>query len=299
MAELNGYNGVLIINKPTGMSSHRVVSLARKALNMKKIGHTGTLDPAAEGVLPLLLGNATKASEFITAEDKTYRAVILLGTTTDTLDMTGTVTSEKEVNVSISNIEKAIEAFTGRIDQTPPMYSAIQLHGQRLYTLARQGIEVERKPRKVTVYSIKILNVCLPRIEIEVCCSKGTYIRTLAADIGDFLGCGGCIDSLTRTRCGDFDISDSVTPEKMDILLKSGEISNYIIPTDHLFPDYTAVYLDKKKSDRVKNGVPIYYKGREQGDILRLYDENRHFIALSVVSESDGRDCLKMIKGFY
>lgn len=296
---MNDFNGVIILNKPRGSSSHRMVSIVRRALDMKKIGHTGTLDPGATGVLPILVGTATRASDLLTAQDKRYRATVLLGTVTDTLDTDGEVIAEKPVSITESDIRSILSGFVGNIEQLPPMFSAVQVGGQRLYHLARQGIEIERKPRSVTIYSIEILSIDIPRVTIDVHCSKGTYIRTLAADIGDKLGCGACIESLTRTQSGDFLIENSVTPEQLSELSEKGEAESVIIPTDKLFPDYEAVQLDKKRADRVKNGVPIYFGGKDFGQKLRIYDENGNFIALSEVSETDGRKCLKLIKGFY
>lgn len=296
---MNDFNGVIILNKPRGSSSHRMVSIVRRALDMKKIGHTGTLDPGATGVLPILVGTATRASDLLTAQDKRYRATVLLGTVTDTLDTDGKVIAENPVNAAEADIRRSVSAFVGNIEQLPPMFSAVQVGGQRLYHLARQGIEIERKPRSVTIYSIDILSIDIPRVTIDVHCSKGTYIRTLAADIGDKLGCGACIESLTRTQSGDFLIENSVTPEQLSALSEKGEAESVIIPTDKLFPDYETVQLDKKRADRVKNGVPIYFGGKDFGQKLRIYDENGNFIALSEVSETDGRKCLKLIKGFY
>lgn len=296
---MNDYCGIIILNKPVGISSHKCVGIARKALNMKKVGHTGTLDPEASGVLPILAGPATRASEFLTTEDKRYRATILLGTETDTLDMAGEVIKTSPVNVTEEEIRNVISRFTGDIEQIPPMYSAIQVNGQRLYNLARQGIEVERQSRKVTVFSIDIEKMELPYIEINVHCSKGTYIRTLASDIGTALGCGGCISSLERTASGVFDLKNSITPDELLSLAEKGEVQKALLPLDSFFENYEAIHLDKKRADRVKNGVPIYYKGKIQGNFYRIYDEEGAFIALSQADITEGRECLKLIKGFY
>jgi tRNA pseudouridine55 synthase len=296
---MNNYNGIIILNKPVGGSSHRCISITRKALDMKKVGHTGTLDPLASGVLPILVGTATKAAEFITAEDKRYRATILLGTQTDTLDTDGTVIKELPFNVTEEQIKSVVSSFVGNIQQIPPMYSAIQVDGQRLYHLARQGIEVERESRSVTIFSIEIEEISLPYVTINVHCSKGTYIRTLAADIGNALGCGGCICALERTASGLFSIEDAITPDELMALSERGEVEKAIAPVDSFFKNYEAIHLDKKRADRVKNGVPIYFRGKVQGQIYRIYDENGVFIALSQADVSDGRECLKLIKGFY
>jgi len=296
---MNDYCGIIILNKPTGISSHRCVGIARKALDMKKVGHTGTLDPEASGVLPILAGPATRASDFLTTEDKRYRATILLGTRTDTLDMSGEVIETNPVEATEEDVQNAVQSFVGDIEQIPPMYSAIQVNGQRLYHLARQGIDVERQPRSVTVFSIDILKIDLPYVEIDVHCSKGTYIRTLASDIGDKLGCGGCISQLERTASGVFTIDKAITPEELLALSEKGEVNKAILPLDSFFENYGKIQLDKKRADRVKNGVPIYYKGKIQGNFYRIYDEEGNFIALSQADVVDGRECLKLIKGFY
>ena len=296
---MNEYCGIIILNKPVGISSHKCVGIARKALNMKKVGHTGTLDPEASGVLPILAGPATRASDFLTTEDKKYRATVLLGTKTDTLDMAGTVLETREVNVTEEDIYNTVKSFVGNISQIPPMYSAIQVNGQRLYHLARQGVEVERESREITVFSIDIEEISLPYIKILVHCSKGTYIRTLAADIGDVLGCGACISALERTASGVFTLENSITPEELLALSEKGEVNKAILPLDCFFNKYDAIYLDKKRADRVKNGVPIYYKGKNQGSIYRVYDKEKNFIALSQADMLEDRECLKLIKGFY
>lgn len=296
---MNDYCGIIILNKPVGISSHKCVGIARKALNMKKIGHTGTLDPEASGVLPILAGPATRASDFLTTEDKRYRATVLLGTKTDTLDMAGEVLETNPVNVSEDEIRAAVSEFVGNIKQIPPMYSAIQVNGQRLYNLARQGIDVERQPRDITVFSIDIESIELPCLKLNIHCSKGTYIRTLAADIGDALGCGACINELQRTASGVFTLENAISPEELLALSEKGEVEKAILPLDSFFNDYEAIHLDKKRADRVKNGVPIYYRGKVRGKFYRVYDEEGNFIALSQADIVDERECLKLIKGFY
>lgn len=296
---MNEYSGIIILNKPVGISSHKCVGIVRRALDMKKVGHTGTLDPEASGVLPILAGTATRAAEFLTMEDKRYRATVLLGTKTDTLDMAGEILQTNPVNVTQEEIYAAIEKFTGNIKQIPPMYSAIQINGQRLYNLARQGIDIEREPRDITVFSIDVVSIDLPYIKLDVHCSKGTYIRTLASDIGDALGCGGCISELERTASGVFTLENSITPEQLIEFSQKGEVEKAILPLDSFFEQYQPIHLDKKRADRVKNGVPIYYKGKVQGNFYRLYDEEGVFIALSQADITDGRECLKLIKGFY
>ena len=225
---MNDYCGIIILNKPVGISSHKCVGIVRKALNMKKVGHTGTLDPEASGVLPILAGPATRASDFLTMEDKRYRATILLGTKTDTLDMAGEILEENPVNVTEEEIYAVLKKFTGDIKQIPPMYSAIQVNGQRLYHLARQGVEIEREARDITIFSIEVEKIELPEITVNVHCSKGTYIRTLASDIGDKLGCGGCISELCRTASGEYSIENSITPEELLKLAEEGRADEYM-----------------------------------------------------------------------
>lgn len=295
---MSEYNGIIIMDKPTGCSSHRCVSIARRALNMRKIGHTGTLDPAASGVLPLLIGNATRAADFLTLDNKRYSATVLLGTVTDTYDMDGQILRKNSVDVSVGELTAAVKSFVGETEQLPPMYSAISVGGQRLYNLARQGIEVERKKRKITIYSIDIVSINLPEVVLDVHCSKGTYIRSLAYDIGEKLKCGGCIKALRRTLSGTFDIKDAISPEKLIRLSENGNAESVIIPTDSVFANFSRIDLDKKTAQRVKNGVPVYYKA-QMGVTYRVYDENGCFIALSRGDEEDKKSCLRLVKGFY
>lgn len=281
------------MDKPEGITSFKALGMIKKAYGTKRVGHTGTLDPDATGVLPILIGNATRAAELITATDKEYITKIRLGVKTDTLDLSGTVLEEREVNITEEEIKNVVASFTGEIEQIPPMYSAISVNGVRLHDLARQGIEIERKARPVTVHEIEIMDISLPFITLRVSCSKGTYIRTLADDIGEKLGCLGAVATLRRTKTGVFSLSDAFTPEQI-----ASNPERCIIPLDRCFMEYSSVTLDEKKSKMVKNGVPIYFDAHK-GETLRVYDSEGEFIALSEVCEIDGRFCLKMIKGFY
>ena len=291
--------GFIILDKPEGITSFIGGAIVRRVTGEKKTGHTGTLDPMATGVLPVAVGNATRFIELLPSHDKGYRASFRTGMTTDTLDITGTVLTTSDIIPDESAVREVISSFIGDITQIPPMYSAIQVNGQRLYHLARQGVEVERKARDITVFSIDVESIEMPYIKINVHCSKGTYIRTLAADIGDALGCGACISALERTSSGLFSIENAITPEELLDLSEKGEVEKAILPLDCFFKNYEAIRLDKKRADRVKNGVPIYYRGKVQGDFYRIYDENGNFIALSQADITDGRECLKLIKGFY
>ena len=208
-------DGVINVYKEAGFTSHDVVAKLRGILRQKKIGHTGTLDPEAAGVLPVCLGKGTRLCDMLTDKKKTYETVLLLGVSTDTQDTTGTVLKEREVTCSSEEAEAAVESFLGDQMQIPPMYSALKVNGKKLYELAREGIEVERKPRPVHFYEIEILNMTLPRISLRVTCSKGTYIRTLCHDIGEKLGCGAAMEKLVRTRVDRFSLENSHTLEEI------------------------------------------------------------------------------------
>ena len=216
MIEIPPEGLILNVYKPAGMTSFDVVRQVRRRLKVKKVGHGGTLDPIAEGVLLIMAGNATKRANELSSLDKTYAAGILLGRKTDTYDTTGVVLAESDTdNIEYEDIERELQNFIGEIEQVPPMFSAIKIDGKRLYKLARRGIQVERKPRKITIYDIRLKSWMNPSMLIVVHCSKGTYIRSLAEDIGDRLGCGGCMESLVRTRIGDYRVEDSIRLEDM------------------------------------------------------------------------------------
>ena len=220
-------NGIVNVYKEKDFTSHDVVAKLRGILKQKKIGHTGTLDPQAEGVLTVCLGNATKLCELLTDKVKTYKATMILGLTSDTEDMTGKVTrvsSEEEVKaLGEEKVIEAINSFIGEYDQVPPMYSALKVNGKKLYELAREGKEIERKPRKVDILSIEICSINLPNVEFNVTCSKGTYIRSLCRDIGEKLNTGGCMESLVRTKVSNFDIKDAHKLSEIEEMVKNGE----------------------------------------------------------------------------
>ena len=285
--------GIVIMDKPMGVTSFKALGMIKRAYGTKRVGHTGTLDPDATGVLPILVGNATRAAELIVATDKEYITTILLGVRTDTLDMSGKVIEERPVNVTEADVRRVVASFMGDIFQIPPMYSAISVDGQRLHTLARLGIEVERQPRLVTIHEIEIIDISLPEVTLRVSCSKGTYIRTLADDIGESLGTLAAVKTLRRSKTGIFDLSKAHSPECI-----AQNPSGCLLPLDVCFMEYDKVQLDEKKSRMVKNGVPIYFNSHK-GKTVRVYDNLGEFIALSHVEEIDGNFCLKMIKGFY
>lgn len=281
-------NGIINVYKETDFTSHDVVAKLRGILKQKKIGHTGTLDPQAKGVLPVCLGNATKVSDILTDKSKTYEVVGLLGTVTDTQDIYGSVIESKEVNIEESDLIKAIESFVGEYDQLPPMYSAIKVKGKKLYDYARQGQEVERKPRKVFIDNIEILDINMETGEfrMSVACSKGTYIRTLIHDIGQLLGCGACMKDLLRTRVGEFSISTSKTLDQIANHLKTNTLDSILIKVDELFPEYEKVNVLEEYSKVIYNGniiLPKYIKGLNYGinyDKVRVYDWQDNFVAI-------------------
>lgn len=285
--------GIVIMDKPASVTSFKALGIVKKAYGTKRVGHTGTLDPDATGVLPILVGNATRAAELIVSTDKEYIVCAALGVKTDTLDMSGTVIKKSNVSVTEETVRKIVEEFVGEIMQIPPMYSAISVDGVRLHKLARQGIEVEREPRPVTIHEIEILDISLPEITLRVSCSKGTYIRTLIDDIGERLGTFAAVKTLRRTKTGIFDLSHAHSPEEI-----AQNPTGCLLDLSCCFSEYESVSLDEKKTKMVKNGVPIYVNLNE-GETYRVYGSDGDFIALSKVESIDGRLCLKMIKGFY
>ena len=251
-------DGIINVYKEKGFTSHDVVAKLRGILRMKKIGHTGTLDPAAEGVLPVCLGKGTRLCDMLTDKTKTYRAVLLLGQETDTQDTTGVVQAEYPVHVTEEEVRKAIVSFLGDYMQIPPMYSALKVNGKKLYELARQGKEVERQARPVQILDIQIESIDLPRATFFVTCSKGTYIRTLCYDIGRKLGCGGCMESLLRTRVDRFELKDSLTLSQIEKLRDEGRLEEAVVPVEGVFLRLPALVTKPGDGDKlVHNGNPF------------------------------------------
>ena len=251
-------DGIINVYKEKGFTSHDVVAKLRGILRMKKIGHTGTLDPAAEGVLPVCLGKGTRLCDMLTDKTKTYRAVLLLGQETDTQDTTGVVQAEYPVHVTEEEVRKAIVSFLGDYMQIPPMYSALKVNGKKLYELARQGKEVERQARPVQTLDIQIESIDLPRATFFVTCSKGTYIRTLCYDIGRKLGCGGCMESLLRTRVDRFELKDSLTLSQIEKLRDEGRVEEAVVPVEGVFLKLPALVTKPGDGDKlVHNGNPF------------------------------------------
>lgn len=251
------FQGIIVIHKEKGFTSHDVVAKLRGILHMKKIGHTGTLDPDATGVLPVALGKGTKLVDLLTDKEKTYEAVLHLGITTDTQDMSGTVLEEKQVSVTEEEVKEVLKGFQGEQMQVPPMYSALKVNGKKLYELAREGKTVERKARQVCFYEITPLEIALPLIKIRVTCSKGTYIRTLCHDVGQRLGCGGCMEELLRTKVGRFSLEESYTLGEIERAVQDGTISEMIHPVEAVLADYPAIYADSYGDRLLQNGNPL------------------------------------------
>lgn len=247
-------NGMINIYKEKGYTSHDVVAKLRGICHQRKIGHTGTLDPDAQGVLPICLGTATKVCELLTDKDKVYEAVLMLGIETDTQDMGGTVLRETSVRNTKEEIRTVIDSFTGDYSQIPPMYSALKVNGKKLCDLARAGVEIERRPRQVCIYEIETLWMDLPRIKLRVHCSKGTYIRTLCHDIGQQLGCGGCMEELLRTKVSIFELEHAFTLAQIQKLAQESRLEEALIPVDRLFLQYPKAQVKPQYEKMLKNG---------------------------------------------
>ncbi len=250
-------DGFLIIDKPAGITSHDVVNRVRRILGTKKVGHTGTLDPFATGILPVAVNEATKAIQFLDEGKKRYEAVIRLGFSTDTLDITGNILQEKDTStINRKKLLDAMAGLTGEIEQLPPMFSAIKHAGQPLYKLARKGIEVERQLRRVTISTFELLEFENPFATVRVTCSRGTYIRTLADDLGLKLGCGGCLTELRRTISGPFHLNNAITIEQLDTYTKDGTILQHLLPIADAVSHLEEIVLEDKELGRIKNGIP-------------------------------------------
>lgn len=279
-------NGIINVYKEKGYTSHDVIAKMRGIIGQKKIGHTGTLDPDAEGVLPVCLGKATKVSDLLTDKDKVYETVLLLGKETDTQDITGTVLNEKPVNAEIEQIEAAIKGFEGEYEQIPPMYSALKIDGKKLCDLARKGIEVERKARKVYIHRVEIIEITIPRVVMRVHCSKGTYIRTLCHDIGNAIGCFGCMESLKRTDVADFHASNALTLEQIEEKEKAGQLDTILYPIDFVFLTLEKGIVWKKYEKLLYNGnriMPEFFKQKlslDETKNIRVYDEQEQFVGI-------------------
>lgn len=281
-------SGVINIYKEKGYTSHDVVNVVRKILKGVKAGHTGTLDPDAQGVLPICIGKSTKLAEYIASDIKEYKAEITLGITTTTEDISGDVISQAEVKASEKEVKEAILSFVGEYDQKPPMYSAIKVNGKKLYELARKGIEIERKTRRIHIYEIRdISKIDNNKYSFIVLCSKGTYIRTLCKDIGEKLGCGGCMSELERTGTGNFYIKDSIKLSQLKAIAEEGKIDEVLMTADVVLSDYEKVVVDSKADKYLYNGNKIslsYVKGNIEGKRLLVFDSYKNIVGIYEVT---------------
>ena len=283
-------NGIVIVDKPQGWTSQDVTARLRRVYATRRIGHGGTLDPMATGVLPVFVGRATRGVEFFEHAEKTYETVLLLGRTTDTQDVTGATLAEKPVHLSPADIEKVLPRFRGDILQVPPMYSALKVNGKKLYELARKGQEVERQPRPITVFELTNLGFDGTRLSLRVKCSKGTYIRTLCQDIGEALGCGGCMEALRRVRAGEYGIEEAIPLEQ---LLESETPERYLRGLDTMFAHCPAVTLTPNQEKRCRNGNP-FSSPFPQGT-YRAYSQSGEFLMLAKVEDG----VMTTIKSFF
>ena len=292
--------GIILLDKPKDITSFGAVARVRRICSEKKCGHTGTLDPMATGVLTVMLGGATRFIELLPSHNKAYRASFRLGTTTDTLDITGKILETREVNASAEDVREKIKDFIGEISQLPPMYSAVSVDGQRLYDLARQGIEVERKPRQVTIFSIDILseNEETNEYRIHVECSSGTYIRTLISDLGEALGCGAVMTELRRTKANGFEIEKAVTLEELEEAVKNGRIGDILIPVDKALEEYPVIKVSEAQAKRFRNGGELSLERLKYPRMLgyfRIYDPAGNFIGIGEIGQ---KDCLEIKRVF-
>lgn len=286
-------NGIMLIDKPCDWTSHDVVGKLRGILHERRIGHSGTLDPMATGLLVVFVGRATRAVEFAEADSKEYIAGLRLGVSTDTQDITGNTLKSSNSLPSKTELEQALSAFKGEISQIPPMYSAIKVGGRKLYELARQGESVERKPRKVTIEKLEIVGENDGDYILDVVCSKGTYIRTLCNDIGDTLGCGGCMSSLRRVKAGAFSIEKAHTIDEIQAAADNGGLDEIIIPVDRLFSAYPELTVRNTAEKKLRNGNVI--KLAAPNGTYRVYTETGGFLLLGEVADNK----LKTIKSFF
>lgn len=299
-------NGIINVYKEKGFTSHDVVAKLRGILKQKKIGHTGTLDPDATGVLPVCLGKGTRLCDMLTDETKTYIAGLLLGTATDTQDISGEVLSQGDVSgLTEETVAVCVQSFEGEQMQVPPMYSALKVNGKKLYELAREGKTVERKARPVTFYQIKILSMNLPHVELEVTCSKGTYIRTLCNDIGEKLGCGGCMETLVRSRVGRFGLDSALTLKEIEALRdqelaenEHAETFSFVHSVEEMFEQLPAVRVAENCDKALYNGNSFrYHRQLDDGQEVRMYTSIGDFIGIYRYEKT--KSMFHIVKMFY
>ena len=283
-------NGIVIVDKPQEWTSQDVTARLRRVFNTRRIGHGGTLDPMATGVLPVFVGRATRGVEFFEHAEKTYEATLLLGTTTDTEDTSGTILEQKEVHISETEFLSILPRFRGKIMQVPPMYSALKVNGQKLVDLARKGKTVERQPREIEIFQLDLVDFSGNTARLRVRCSKGTYIRTLCKDIGEALGCGGCMAQLRRVQAGEYTIEESVP---LQVLLEAENPEIYLRPVDSMFRNYPEVILSPKQEKCCRNGAA--FSIQLDAGTYRCYSKDGEFLSLSKVEDG----VLSTIKSFF
>ena len=295
-------NGILIVDKPAGWTSQDVAAKLRGVFREKRVGHGGTLDPMATGVLPIFVGRATRAVPFFEHADKVYEAVLRLGLVTDTQDVTGRTLEEYPVDITLDRVEAVLPRFRGEIDQLPPMYSAIKVNGQKLYALARKGQEIERQPRRITIFSLELLHECRDKhclsasasaadLALRIHCSKGTYVRTLCHDIGAALGCGGCMAALRRTRAGRYDLAQAHTMEE---ILAASDPEALLLPVDSLFSDRPALTVTEAAEQKLRHGAQLRTPKLDDGE-YRVYSQRGEFLLLAAVKAG----ALTTVKSFF
>jgi len=281
----NAISGVLVVDKPVGMTSHDVVQAIRKGSNIRRAGHTGTLDPRASGVLVVLVGPAVRLSEYVSASDKRYQAVLMLGTTTDTYDADGKTTSSSPVNVTEEQFDTELQKFVGQIEQVPPPYSAVKVQGRKAYEMARKGEEVELEPRIINVYSLELLEWAPPEVVIDVNCSSGTYVRSLVNDLGERLGCGATLTGLRRTKSGRFTLRDAVPLRKLNEAFANGTWYQYLIPAAEALTDWPTIELEQEQVEALRHGHRIPAASSEQKKACGV-SEQGELVALMELDEA-------------
>lgn len=295
-------NGIIILDKPKGMTSFGAVARVRRLCGEKKCGHTGTLDPMATGVLTIMLGATTRFAELLPVSDKAYTASFRLGLVTDTLDITGKVIKTFPITANAEQVKEKLKNFVGEISQLPPMYSAVSVNGQRLYELARNGIEVERKPRNVTVYSARLLaeNEEKGEYSLHIECSAGTYIRSLVSDLGEALGCGAVLTELRRTKANGFSLENAVSLEELENAVKNGTISESVLPLDAAMDEYPQITVTAAQAKRFSNGGDLLLQRLRYPKtigLFRIYDPENNFLGLGEIGGGDSLAVKRVYKG--
>lgn len=286
----NAISGVLVVDKPVGMTSHDVVQVIRNGTGLRRAGHTGTLDPRASGVLVILVGPAVRLSEYVSASDKRYQAIIRLGSTTDTFDAEGKFTrSNQPVNVTEAQFEEVLQSFIGEIEQTPPPYSAVKVQGRKAYEMARQGEEVDLTPRKIQVHHLEVLEWAPPEVVVDVHCSSGTYVRSLANDLGEKLGCGAYLVGLRRTKSGRFSLRDATPLRKLQEAFTAGNWYQYLIPAAEALGDWPAIELSPDEVEAVRHGHRVKVKeGNTEAKVRGVSTQGELVALMEIATAEDG-----------